>query len=191
MRQLTCHEFCTSCSSWPIMPAGTAVGVDHTRSMASLFLNTSANLGLAADVQDVLMRSSKGSTDFRAYLVRVSDRLRPIHLMRTFAMVHSHGMALAAAAAAIAVGIATPASAHDRAHKSSRDTSRPAGSHVITACSTYGHHGCETAVVRYTKLGPQYRRPGGSWTWCETDCRDTLRRHTVDFWDTQTESSGR
>ncbi len=60
---------------------------------------------------------------------------------------------------------------------------------TITACSTYGRHGCETAVVRMTELGAQYRRPGGSWTWCEHDCRDTLRRNTVDFWDDQRESA--
>ncbi len=33
------------------------------------------------------------------------------------------------------------------------------------------------------------RVPGGSWTRYETDCRETLRQHTVDFCDTQTDGS--
>jgi hypothetical protein len=63
------------------------------------------------------------------------------------------------------------------------------GAGKITACSTYGRHGCVTARVRMTRLGPQYRSPGGNWIWCEVDCRDTLRRDTIDFWDDQRERS--
>ena len=60
---------------------------------------------------------------------------------------------------------------------------------TVTACSAYGRHGCVTAPVRMTSLGPQFRSPGGNGTWCEHDCRDTLRRATVDFWDDQNERS--
>lgn len=58
---------------------------------------------------------------------------------------------------------------------------------TVTACSTYGRHGCYTAPVRQTPLGPQMRLKGGTWIWCEGDCRDTLRRETIDFWDDQNE----
>lgn len=59
----------------------------------------------------------------------------------------------------------------------------------VTACSTYGNHGCVTAKIRQTQLGLQYRSKGGSWIWCEHDCRDTIRRDTVDFWNDQLERS--
>ncbi len=59
----------------------------------------------------------------------------------------------------------------------------------VTACSTYGHSGCYSAPVRQTALGPQMRLKGGAWIWCEGDCRDTLRRATVDFWDDQRENA--
>jgi len=59
---------------------------------------------------------------------------------------------------------------------------------TIRTCSKYGSE-CVTARVRMTNLGPQYLSPGGNWIWCETDCRDTLRRDTVDFWDDQRERS--
>lgn len=58
---------------------------------------------------------------------------------------------------------------------------------TVTACSTYGNQGCVTAKVRKTRLGLQYRSKGGNWIWCEHDCRDTIRRHTVDFWNDQQE----
>lgn len=87
----------------------------------------------------------------------------------------------------IAMATAVLATAAMTLSAAARDDAR--GMRQITACSTYGRHGCVTAQVRVTNLGPQYRRPGGSWTWCEHDCRDTLRRHTIDFWDTQRESN--
>ena len=60
---------------------------------------------------------------------------------------------------------------------------------TVTACSTNGRHGCYTAPVRQTRLGPQMRLKGGTWIWCEGDCRDTLRRATIDFWDDQRDRS--
>jgi hypothetical protein len=59
---------------------------------------------------------------------------------------------------------------------------------IIKACSKYGSQ-CVTARVRETRLGPQYLSPGGNWIWCEYGCRETLRRHTVDFWEDLRERS--
>lgn len=85
----------------------------------------------------------------------------------------------AMAAVALVALTANPAAAAMRAR---------AVAGTVTACSTYGH-GCTTAPVRYLNLGPQIRLKGGPWIWCESDCRDTLRRATVDFWDDQRESA--
>lgn len=56
---------------------------------------------------------------------------------------------------------------------------------TITACSTWGNFGCATAEVRRGPLGLQYRTKEGTWVDCASDCRDTLRRNTVDFWSEQ------
>lgn len=60
---------------------------------------------------------------------------------------------------------------------------------VITACSTNGH-GCTSAPTRRGKWGLEMRLKGGTWIDCESDCEDTLRRQTVDFWDTLRETGG-
>lgn len=69
-----------------------------------------------------------------------------------------------------------------------RLTTRERAAGKVTACSTYGE-GCYTAPVRQTSVGPQVRLKGGTWIYCEVDCRDTLRRATVDFWHDQRERS--
>jgi hypothetical protein len=69
-----------------------------------------------------------------------------------------------------------------------RLTARERASGKVTACSTYGE-GCTTAPVRQTSVGEQVRLKGGTWIYCEVDCRDTLRRATVDFWHDQRERS--
>jgi hypothetical protein len=40
-------------------------------------------------------------------------------------------------------------------------------------------------AVRPGKWGDQVRTPAGNWYDCEITCEYTLRRLTVDFWDTQ------
>lgn len=60
---------------------------------------------------------------------------------------------------------------------------------AVTACSTWGHFDCATAQVRQGRLGLEYRTRNGSWVDCAGDCKDTLRRATVDFWDDQRESA--
>jgi len=60
----------------------------------------------------------------------------------------------------------------------------------VTACSNYGRWECYQAPVRRGKFGAEMRLRGGTWVDCEGDCRDTLRRLTVDYWDDQAERSG-
>ncbi|MFA5952672.1 MAG: hypothetical protein WC807_20620 [Hyphomicrobium sp.] len=55
----------------------------------------------------------------------------------------------------------------------------------VTACSQNGHFTCYTAELRSTPLGGQLVLKRGTVIDCGSDCRDTLRRETVDFWDTQ------
>lgn len=58
----------------------------------------------------------------------------------------------------------------------------------VTAQSRYGN-GSLTAPVRPYPLGWQVRLPGGAWIDCARDCADTLRRESLDFWETQREES--
>jgi hypothetical protein len=58
---------------------------------------------------------------------------------------------------------------------------------LVTACSTNGHHACYTARLVRGPMGPKLRLKGGTLMDCEGDCRDALRRATVDFWDDQRE----
>ena len=45
--------------------------------------------------------------------------------------------------------------------------------------------GVTFGAPRITSLEKQYLSPGGRWRSCRGDCRDQLRRDTVDFWDYQ------
>ncbi len=70
----------------------------------------------------------------------------------------------------------------------------------VTAESRYGN-GAVSAPVRVAQFGRQVKLPGGFWLYCETNsllfdrnrpCSETLRRETIDFWETQSEEgSGR
>jgi len=52
----------------------------------------------------------------------------------------------------------------------------------VTADSAWGN-GSISAPVRYTKRGAQVRLPRGTWIYCVRRCSETLRRQTVDFWE--------
>jgi hypothetical protein len=55
----------------------------------------------------------------------------------------------------------------------------------VTAESRYGG-GTITAPVRPGPRGrPQVQLPGGTWIDCQQTCSDTLRRETVDFWQSR------
>lgn len=86
---------------------------------------------------------------------------------------------VAFAAALMVVSIAGVTSASADAAKSRS---------AITACSKNGHHTCYTAAVGEGRYGPKLRLKHGTYIDCEGDCRDTLRRATVDFWDDRREN---
>jgi hypothetical protein len=60
---------------------------------------------------------------------------------------------------------------------------------AVTAHSDHGN-GSVTAPVRINRQGyPEVRLPGGFWADCEGDCRETLRRMYLDFWETMEEDN--
>ncbi|MEM8744719.1 MAG: hypothetical protein AAGF14_08815 [Pseudomonadota bacterium] len=80
------------------------------------------------------------------------------------------------------------------------EAGRPLGH--VTAYSDYGN-GQVTAPVRRAEFGYQVKLPGGPWIYCQRNslfiarileyaspCSDTLRRQSLDFWETQSEDQG-
>lgn len=68
----------------------------------------------------------------------------------------------------------------------------------VTAYSRFGN-GVVRAPVRAAQFGYQVKIPGGPWLYCERNslifdrnrpCSETLRRQTLDFWETQTDDLG-
>ena len=56
------------------------------------------------------------------------------------------------------------------------------GDRVVVAESRFGN-GVVAGPVRWQRLGPQVRLPGGTWVYCRRSCAETLRVETVDFWE--------
>ena len=56
------------------------------------------------------------------------------------------------------------------------------GDGYVVAESRYGK-GIVEGAVRHGRVGPQVQLPGGNWLDCERSCSETLRRATVDFWE--------
>ena len=54
----------------------------------------------------------------------------------------------------------------------------------VVAESRYGN-GTVSGPVRFRRLGPQVRLPGGTWEYCRRSCSETLRVETIDFWDSR------
>lgn len=95
----------------------------------------------------------------------VMPRIRMLHL-------------LALSLPLMTVAISMPASAQVR-----RDGYEPRntpGSYV-TAESRWGN-GRVSGPVRPGKFGPEVRLPGGTWIHCVRSCSETLRRESIDFW---------
>lgn len=57
----------------------------------------------------------------------------------------------------------------------------------ITACSSYNESRCYTARLVASPGGYRMRLKNGTMLDCSGDCRDALRRETVDFWQDQRE----
>ena len=90
-------------------------------------------------------------------------------------------------ALAVSIGVLlvpAAAQAYGRGHGSPRD-------HVV-AHSHWGN-GSVSGPVRRSERGWQVRLPRGTWVHCERSCSDTLRRATIDFWESngpQSKDSG-
>jgi hypothetical protein len=69
----------------------------------------------------------------------------------------------------------------DVEHARYRGTAAP----YVTAESRYGH-GTVSGPVRQGPRGTlEVRMPGGTWITCARACSETLRRETVDFWESR------
>ncbi len=75
---------------------------------------------------------------------------------------------------------------------------RATGGFFVTAYSRYGN-GAVSAPVRAAQFGYQVKLPGGAWLYCENNsllfgryrpCSETLRRQSLDFWETIDEERG-
>ena len=74
--------------------------------------------------------------------------------------------------------LATPSDIDQAAYRGGRAT-------TVTAESRYGH-GSISGPVRQGPRGLlEVRMPGGSWIDCGRSCSESLRRETVDFWESR------
>ncbi|MEC9369448.1 MAG: hypothetical protein VX871_12245 [Pseudomonadota bacterium] len=64
----------------------------------------------------------------------------------------------------------------------------PQGKSRVTAFSHYGN-GSVTGAVRPTWWGHEVQTPKGSWLDCKGDCREELRKWSLDFWETRNEDA--
>jgi hypothetical protein len=55
----------------------------------------------------------------------------------------------------------------------------------VKACSDVMAGSCATGTIRNTAYGKQVQLPGGTWVDCAGDCREKLRKKTVDYWHEQ------
>ena len=76
------------------------------------------------------------------------------------------------AAAVLGLAATAPATARP-VHRGSQ------GEGVVVAESRFGN-GVVAGPVRWHRLGPQVRLPGGTWVYCRRSCD---RNATVDFWE--------
>ena len=56
---------------------------------------------------------------------------------------------------------------------------------AVKACSEVNSDKCATGTIRNTAYGKEVQLPGGTWVDCAGDCREKLRKKTVDFWHEQ------
>ncbi len=81
--------------------------------------------------------------------------------------------------AAAAVALPSPAEAWPRRERERLDRG------YVTAESRYGGPSISAPVRAGPSGRPQVQLPGGTWIDCAYTCSDTLRRETVDFWQSR------
>jgi hypothetical protein len=99
-----------------------------------------------------------------------------------------HGMtkAFGRHAAAAMVGLvlaAMAATTSAEAQGNERAPRRYPGPPFVVAESDFGN-GRIAGPIRQSRHGWQVRMPRGTWIDCVRSCADTLRRETIDFWQT-------
>jgi hypothetical protein len=88
----------------------------------------------------------------------------------------------AASAIALAVALATVAISPVEAQSPQRGAGYGYAPQYVVAESEWGN-GVVRGAVRPGRHGLQVRLPRGTWIDCARSCSDTLRRQTVDFWE--------
>ena len=62
---------------------------------------------------------------------------------------------------------------------------RTSGDGALASVTAESHYGTATVTAPVRSIGGnrrEVRLPGGTWVDCHLSCRETLRRETVDFW---------
>lgn len=85
--------------------------------------------------------------------------------------------------AAIGVGLLAAGCSVEAAPRAGLGVGETLG-HVV-AESRYGHGTVSGPVRAGNRGGHQVRMPGGTWLDCGKSCAETLRRETVDFWESR------
>lgn len=88
----------------------------------------------------------------------------------------------AAPAVALAIALAATASSPAAARGEYRGSDYGYAPQYVVAESEWGN-GTVRGAVRPGRHGLQVRLPRGTWIDCVRSCSDTLRRQTVDFWE--------
>lgn len=90
--------------------------------------------------------------------------------------------ASAAALSALTLAVATTLGATSVTTDAAAQSRRHGGEGYVTARSHYGN-GVVSGPVRRSGRGHyEVRMPGGTWISCKSDCAQTLREETIDFW---------
>jgi hypothetical protein len=103
------------------------------------------------------------------------------HVLKTF-------LGLAAVSAAALAFTATAEAARCKGHHCKGPRADEPGVYRYIYVESNSGPQKAAAPVRHAQLGDQVRLPGSDiWLDCEVTCEYTLRRNTVDFWESQTQ----
>jgi hypothetical protein len=92
-------------------------------------------------------------------------------------------LSLLAASLMLTIGVLTVPASAQSGRDSRRDNYDARGNvgSTVTAESRWGN-GHVSGPVRQGQHGPEVRLPGGTWVHCVRSCSETLRRESIDFW---------